>query len=310
MLRESAVLPFLPLFAGTLLRRDRRWTWLLFGGIVGVALHLAANQLAFGNPLFLRRGGNYVFDPASIHERLPLYLLGLLVFVPGGLVFGLAYRGRRRPEILVTILGFVSFYLLQTFSMKETSFVKALVIGLRYFDPLLPVLAFAMAESVPRLLSGWLAHRSQRARWERLAGAAAGLWIAGTLAACFAVHPVLERWTGSQVQIRDAIAQHVPNDAVLVINKPALQKFLDELTRRYLTLNRDRVTREQLDELRDRYGGYVVALLDRSDSKFWRGDAERNAAFVASLGDPEPVLDVRVTSTDRLRIWHIRAKER
>jgi 4-amino-4-deoxy-L-arabinose transferase-like glycosyltransferase len=307
-LRESAALPFIPLFAATLLRRDRRWTWLLAGGLAGTGLHLLGNQLAFGDAFYVR-GNNaspYVLDFA-LHERLPVYLLGLLVFVPGGLLFALAYRGRRRPEIVATILIYVGFYLFQAFGIKETSFTKGLVVGLRYFDPLLPVLAFAMAESAPRLLGGWLGRRGW---WARIASGATGLWIAGVLAACFVVHPVFDHWTGSQVRIRDAIAEQVPVDAVLVINKAALRKFLDELARPYLTLNRDRVTREQLDALREKHGGYAIALLDRSDSEYWQRDAAKNAAFLASLGDPEPVVDVRVTSTDRLRIWHIGAKPR
>jgi 4-amino-4-deoxy-L-arabinose transferase-like glycosyltransferase len=310
-LRESAALPFIPLFAGTVLRRDRRWIWLLLGGLVGTALHLLTNQLAFGDALFVRGARSpYLFDPSTIHERLPLYLLGLLVLVPGGLFFGLAYRGRRRPEVVATIVFFVLFYLLQAFGMKETGFIKRLVNGLRYFDPLLPVLAFAMAESAPRLLTGWLARTRQRARWERLGGAAAGLWIVATLSASFAVHPVLDHWVGSQVEIRDAIARHVPRDAVLVANRQALRKFIDDLARPYMTLRRQKVSPEQLEQLREKYGAYFVALLDRSDSAYWRGDAAENAAFVARLGDPEPLVDLRVSATDRLRIWRIEAKPR
>lgn len=39
-------------------------------------------------------------------------------------------------------------------------------------------------------------------------------------------------------------------------------------------------------------------------------DAAQNAAFVARLGDPEPLVDLRVTGTDRLRIWRIEARPR
>ena len=31
---------------------------------------------------------------------------------------------------------------------------------------------------------------------------------------------------------------------------------------------------------------------------------------VAHLGDPEPLVDLRVTGTDRLRIWRIEARPR
>jgi hypothetical protein len=49
----------------------------------------------------------------------------------------------------------------------------------------------------------------------------------------------------------------------------------------------------------------MVALLDRSDSDYWREDAARNAAFIAALGDPAPLVDLQATGTDRLRIWRI-----
>lgn len=310
-LRESGVLPFVPLFAGSVLRRDRGWIWLLLGGLAGTALHLLTNQLAFGDAFFVRgTQAVYPLDLATIHERLPIYLLGLLVLVPGGLAFGLAYRGRRRPEIVLTIALVFLFYSFQTFGMSASSFAKRLVVALRYFDPLLPVLAFAMAESVPRLLNRLLARAYDRAQAERLAGAAATLWLAGAAAAAFLVHPALDRWSASQAEIRDAIERSVPSDAVLVANGTAVRKFIDDLSRPYVTLFRDDLSPEQLEQLREKHGGYVVAFLDRSDSTYWLNDSAKNAAFVARLGDPEPLVDLRVTATDRLRIWRIGALPR
>jgi hypothetical protein len=141
-------------------------------------------------------------------------------------------------------------------------------------------------------------------------GTAAALWIAGALTAAFAVHPALDRWSASQAVIRDAIEQHVPVDAVLVANGTAIRKFIDDLSRPYVTLRLDRISPEQLERVRAEHGGYFVALLDRSDSDYWRDDAARNAAFLARLGDPEPLVDLRVTATDRLRIWRIEAAPR
>ena len=309
-LRESAVLPFVPLFAGSVLRRDRGWLWLLLGGLAGTALHLISNQLAFGDALFLRGAKSiYPFDLAHLHERLPLYALGLLVLVPGGLAFGLAYRGRRRPELVLTIVLYVGFYLFQAYGMGASGFAKRLVVALRYFDPLLPVLAFTMAESVPRSLAGWLG-RGNRARLSGWAGAAVALWIAGACLAAFAVHPVLDRFGASQAAIRFAIERNVPLDAVLVANGEAIRKHIDDLARPYATLRRNQLSPEQVEQLRERHGTFFVAFLDRSDSAYWLEDAAKNAAFVAQLGDPEPVVDLRASATDRLRIWRIEAKPR
>jgi 4-amino-4-deoxy-L-arabinose transferase-like glycosyltransferase len=306
-LRESAVLPFIPIFAGTVLRRDRGWGWLLLGGLAGTALHLGLNQAAFGDAFYSRNAsrGFYPLELSSVHERLPLYLFGLLVLVPGGLWFGLSYRGRRRPEIVATVAFFLLFYVGQAYGMTASTLAKRLVIALRYFDPLLPVLAFAMAESLPRQLAALRAKMPERASFERLASAALVLWIAGALVTSFAVHPALGRWDAAQDGIRTRIDEHVPRDAVLVTNGTAIRKFIDDLARPYVTLWRDDVSDEAAAELRRRHGGYVVAFLDRSDSDYWRRDAAKNEAFAIERALGEPLVDERVTATDRLRIWRI-----
>jgi hypothetical protein len=305
-LRESAVLPFVPLFAGTVLRRDRGWAWLLLGGLTGTALHLAANYVAFGDPLYVRGTTvGYPLDLSTIHQRLPLYLLGLLVLVPGGLWFALCYRGRRRPEVIATVLLFFAFYAGQAYGMTESAFAKRLVLGLRYFAPLLPLLAFAMAESFPRQLAALLRRVPDRRTFERLAAAAIALWVAGALASAFAVHPALGRWAAAQDRIRIAIGEHVPRDTVLVTNGTALRKFVDDLVRPYVTLWRDDVSAEEAAVLLERHGGYLVAFLDRSDSEYWRLDGERNERFASLHGLGEPLVDLRVSPTDRLRIWRV-----
>ena len=92
---------------------------------------------------------------------------------------------------------------------------------------------------------------------------------------------------------------------MLVTNGTAIRKFIDDLARPYAVLWRDDVSVQALDSVRERHGGYLVAFLDRSDSDFWRHDAEKNTAFVAQLEDAVPLADVRVSDTDRLRIWRV-----
>lgn len=308
-LRESAVLPFIPLFAGALLRRDRGWTWLLLGGLAGTALHLLGNQILFGSPWFVRGAVFYPFDGA-LWDRLWLYLVGLLVFVPGGLALGLDYRGRRRPEVVATIALFFLFYLFQAYGMVESGTLKRIVTGLRYFAPLLPLLAFAMAEALPRRLAGVAARSAAAAAFERRAGALAALWIGGVAAAAFAVHPVFARWSASQAEIRDAIERSVPLDAVMIGNGAAIRKFADEYARAYQILARYELTEDQLEALAARHRDFFVAFLDRSDSEYWREDAVRNAEFVERLpGARELLLEIRPTATDRLRIWRVRVRE-
>jgi hypothetical protein len=287
------------------LRWDRGWGWLLLGGLLGTGLHLLGNQALFGDPFFVRGQVFYPFD-ANVSSRLWLYLVGLLVFVPGGLVIALGYRGRRRVEILSTIVAFFAFYLFQSYGMTESGLAKRIVIALRYFLPLLPVLAFAMAETLPRWLERLAWSRRRTAAFETRAGALAVLWIGGVALGAVTVHPGLARWSASQAEIRDAIERAVPRDAVMVGNGAAIRKFIDEYSRDYVTLARRDLSPEQARALIDRHGGFHVVFLDRSDSEYWREDAVRNAEFVAQLpGSATLLVDLRPTATDRLRIWRV-----
>jgi 4-amino-4-deoxy-L-arabinose transferase-like glycosyltransferase len=305
-LRETAVLPFVTFFAGAMLRRDRGWTALLAGGLAGTAVHLLGNRILFGQAFAVRGFVFYPFDVAGLGDRLWLYLFGLLVLVPGGLACGLGYRGRRRPEVVAAIAFFFLFYLFQAYGMVESGTLKRLVIALRYFAPLLPLLAFAMAETLPRWLAALAARSRSPAAFERRAGALAALWVAGVAAASLAVHPILARWSESQAEIRDAIALTVPSDAVLVGNGAAIRKFADEYARSFVILGRHELAPGDAATLAARHPTFFVAFLDRSDSEFWRADAVRNAEFVAGLpGERTLLVDIEPTATDRLRIWRI-----
>ena len=203
----------------------------------------------------------------------------------------------------MTIALTLSFYVFQAYGGAESGFPKSLVIGLRYFAPLLPLLAFAMAESVPRSVDAVSRHVGHVEGW---LSAATGLWLAGVLASSFVVHVALDRWAGSQLQIRSALERFVPTEAVLVANDAALQNFIDDLPRPYRTLDRGSLGPESVDELARRHDTYFVALLDRSDSDFWRRESADDAAFAAQLPESARLLvDLQPTRTDRLRIWQI-----
>jgi hypothetical protein len=162
-----------------------------------------------------------------------------------------------------------------------------------------------MAEALPRQLDALLRRLPERRTFERLAGVAVGLWCAGALASAFAVHPALGRWAAGQDRIRTTLDEHLPRDAVLVTNGTAIRKFVDDLVRPYVTLRRDEVAAAESAVLLERHGGYMVAFVDRSDSDYWRQDSERNERFAALHGLGEPLVDVRVSATDRLRIWQV-----
>jgi 4-amino-4-deoxy-L-arabinose transferase-like glycosyltransferase len=304
LLREPNALLFAPLFAGTLLRREWKCWALVVGGVAGVAFRLAAMYATFGDPLYVK--APYIFHPETVMERLPIYLLGLVVLVPGGLLFGFAYRGERRPEIVATIALCFLFYLFQPFSMLESSFAKRLVIALRYFVPLLPILAFAMSESVPRLWHS-LAGRLPTSVAAPLGAGLASLYLASVVAASGLVHPVYDRWGDTQAAIQAAIHETTGPESILVTNWWATKKFTRELDRTYLPIDRDEIEPAEVEALAARHERVFVALLDRSDSDHWRGDALRNARFVEALEPPpELAFDQVLSPTDRLKIWRVK----
>jgi 4-amino-4-deoxy-L-arabinose transferase-like glycosyltransferase len=306
VLRVSNPVLFVPLFAGAVLRREWKSWGLVVGGLAGLAMRLLTMQLYFGNALLERSA--YHFAPETVGERLPLYLLGLLVFVPGGLLLSLLYRGRRRIEVVSTIVLFFGFYLFQTYSTVETSLPKRVVLALRYLLPLLPLMAFAMAEATPRLWERLLAagDAARRQRLQRVGAGLVAVWLGAVGVAAVAVHPAYALWSATQAEIREEIDRRVPDDAVLVTNWSGTKKFVRYLDRHFAPVNRMQEPPDRVMTLLERHPEVFVVLLDRSDSAWWRTDQEENAAFLAGLDAPLELLsDLRPTPSDRLRIWRM-----
>jgi len=112
-------------------------------------------------------------------------------------------------------------------------------------------MVFGMAESVPRLWQHLL-NRSTPARRRQFDAAARRVvvaWIAGVLLVSFAVHPVFASWSTKQGEIRDAIADVIDPEAVIVTNFMATRKFLPELKLKYLAVNRAVINVETANSL-------------------------------------------------------------
>jgi hypothetical protein len=304
--RPTNCLPFIGLYAGTVLRREPRCLALIAGGLMGLGVRLLATYLQHGDPFFER--GAYPLDLASIGERLPLHLLALLVLVPGGLVAASAYRGRRRPEVIFSVWLYFAFYLFQEYSTDTTSLAKRIVLALRYFIELLPLLVLGMADAVPRALRA-LRSRLPDASWTavvRVAALALVAWLIGLSVASVAVHAYLDRWSAGQAAIAQAIQEHTGDDTVVITNPEATYKFMRQADRRYQYVSNWVVTPEEVTQLVDRHGEVFIVLLDRTDSDYWRERSQQHDVFIASL-EQEPVLELdrAFSPTDRLRIWRL-----
>ena len=302
--RATNPILFVPLFAGTVLRREGKCWALVVGGLVGVAIRFGCMYLYFGSGLFERSAYHPAFD--SIMERLPLYLIGLLVFVPGGLALSLCYKGPRRPEIIVTIVGVFFFFLFQQYSTMATSFEKRLVLALRYFIPVIPVMAFAMSQAVPAVLCSLRDRGGVAKRVAVGLGSAGVMWVAGVGVAAAGVHPLFSIWSSTQSELRDVIARSLPPNAVYITNWMATRKFIPIIGQTYLRVDRDRVTASQVALLRKTHGSVYLVLATRNDSEFWIQDEHRTEAFLESLrAEPVLIADHSAGTIDRIRVFRL-----
>jgi hypothetical protein len=206
--------------------------------------------------------------------------------------------------VCAAILAFVGLYLTQEYWTHATSWLPNLLITPRYLIPIVPLMAFAMAETVPRLWRRFAVKGG--APFESITGAVLACWVGAVLLAAFAVHPAFHAFSATQAKIQSTLDRHIDRGGVLVTNLAATRKFLPELELAYLPLDRFDIEIEDANELIEKYGQITVAFLDRSDSRFWRRDRAVNADFIAGL-EPEPVLlaDETFGEHERLRIWRV-----
>lgn len=306
-LRETNAIIFGAFFAGALLRRDRHTWALVVGGIAGLAIRVISDQAIHETFYFSR--ANYHLELGTLHKRLPVYMLALFVFVPGGLVLGLLYRGRRWPELCTAIALFVLIYVIQRHYSYATSPLKRSILAPRYFIPILPVIAFAMAESVPRLWNRQLAHVSEKTRLRLGTWAPRGIavWAGAVALAAIAIHPGLAWWGATQAAIHDTVEEYASGDTVLVTNYPATRKFIDGLERKYIPVSTTARRPEHIEFLIGQHGEITIVFLARSDSPFWRASAGRTESLIAAVrGKKEILVDRKMSPTDHLRIWRVR----
>jgi len=305
--RETNAVVFAPFFAGAVLRREKAAWAIVVGGLLGVAVRLISSTVVFGAPFFYK--APYIIDFSALLDRLPLYLLALLVFVPGGLLLVLCYRGRRWPELIVAVNLFVLLYAIQEYFMWGTSPLKRMVLTPRYLLPILPLMALAAAEVLPRV---WrrLLEWTPMPRRTTLEAAMAGvlvLWVSGVAVAAVAVHPAFAAWSATQAQISDAIDSQTDASGVLVTNLPLTRKFLRELDRKYLPVSLEFVDPDVAKDLATRFGTFDIVLLDRSDGSYGLRQTRINSEFMTSIEAMHPILqfDREMSATERLRIWRV-----
>ena len=306
--RESNVLLFAVFFLGSLIRRDPKTWALIISGLVGISLRPLTAWIAFGDPFFVKYVTPFSFDAAL--SAAPRYFVALMVFVPLGLAAALDYRGRRAIELRITVVLEFCFYTAYGYSGLQSGFAKSLILGLRFFIPLLPILALAMAEAIPRWWSS-LEPRLGVARAQRMAGIGTLTWLIGLAVASTSVHVYLYNWSEDHARVWNGIDAHVDKEAVMVCNLEGIEKYFNRFEYHYEPVD---MLYSDIDDIRgvlDRYAEFYLVLLDRSDSAFWREKSVENAKLAATL-DPHLTLlfEDEVSSSMTLRIWKASRNDR
>jgi hypothetical protein len=311
--RETNALLFAPLYLGALIRREGGSWALIAGGLAGTLLWPLGTWIVFDDPFYIYRR-SWTLTLANVPGNLPLYTVALLFFIPGGLIAGLLYRGERWPEVVATVAIFFGFYLSWGSHSEDSGLFRSMILGPRFFSPLSPLLAFAAAETVPRLWAGFRARAGTGGAkaMERIAPLGVRLWVAGVLVVAFAVHPVLDLLTERLSHFREAIYDHSADGSVVVIpwlEQELVMPIFGERLRFYF----DDLTPESFDTLLARHGTITVVLHDRRHSPYLRGLAAKNQERLDSLArraEFELLSDRGGDTSERLRIWRVSAPSR
>lgn len=289
LFREPNAVCFAPLFLGAVIRKDRGWSWIVVGGVLGLIIRLYASYIVFGDPLYTKE--NSGFSIFSISNHLHIYLTALTIFVPGGLLFAALYKGKRRIEVISTIFIFFTFYLLYDSNFQTSGFLKSLALGPRFFIPLLPVLALAMAESVPRLFNSFFLKFKYRQTilWWGIVLITSGIILTNV---------VFHKWAEVHENIQEQIAEHVPENSAVITNFQSTLKYISELQGYHTRVNFFEVPPKEVERIGEAY----IVFVQRSESTYWRETTESENRFLESI-PAEPVFDQEYLDNYHLKIY-------
>jgi 4-amino-4-deoxy-L-arabinose transferase-like glycosyltransferase len=308
-LREPNPILFACFFAGALLRRERHLIALIGGGLAGLACRPIAAALVYGDPLFVKVQF-YGFTGHHIPQNLIMYLTAVLVMVPGGLIFALAYRGHRWPELVSTVAIFVGMFIFYNYNAASSGGLKQWMLSLRFLIPLLPILAFAMAHTCPR----WCAAltRSMRGErkiaWQNIGRATVTLWLVGVLVMSVLVNWRSDRWGKLHRDFVQALYTHTSPEGPVVVDGPATIKFLNELHGRRMVAQLTGIHIDQIRTLIERYKVVQFVFFDRDDSDYWLSKAQENRSLTAQISTQfilTLALEQKFPGLGVVRIWKV-----
>jgi hypothetical protein len=315
-LREPNPVLFAIFFAGALFRRERHIAALIVGGLAGLACRPLIAQIVYGNPFYVKEHV-YGFSGQYAPQNLMMYLTALLVLVPGGLVFALCYRGKRWIELILTVVAYVGIFVDWNYNGAASGGLKQWMLSLRFLIPVVPIVAFAMADTCPRWYRAIARSLSPESRstWRRVSKGAVAVWVAGIAVVGFAVNWRSELWSKLHQDVVEAVYANTNPAQPIMADLPATVKFLNELHGQRMLVDLDLgsasnlVRRSQLLRLLERNRIVQIVLFDRDDSEYWLNKSKDDEAFIASISQQLNAtlkLQRRFPGLGVLRIWTVR----
>ncbi|MBN8610221.1 MAG: hypothetical protein J0L92_06540 [Deltaproteobacteria bacterium] len=294
LFRETNLVIMGPFLAGVFVRRDPGRASLAVGLGMGVAARLGSSWFLFGDPLFAK--SSYPFSLAAIPQNLVLYVLALLVLVPGGLVVAARYRGPRAPELLTAVFGCAVFFLVYSYGGAESGTLRRLIVAPRYFAPLTPLVAQAWAAMVTD------------DRWESMREWAMRIGIVGLSCAAFGVHPFLSRWEGEQARVVARIDEAVPEGTVVVTQPSSTAKYLAVVFGARTVVDYQALDDATWAALSQAHPTFFVVLYHRTDSDYHRARWEEASDWLHALEARCSVesLGSEPTPAEEVGIWQVR----
>lgn len=306
LLREPNALLLAVLFAGAVVRRERKAWLLVVGGLMGSALRPLAAWLVFDDPLYTK-DPMYGFDPGEILGNLPLHATALLVMVPGGLLAAALYRGDRCQELATTVAIYVGMHLCYGYSATESGWLKQVILVPRFYVPLVPILCFAVAHELPRWW-GWAVRN--RPRIAAATGKLVAAWLILLTLGLTAVQWRMHRWSRGHVQAAAFFAEHVRGDGPLATQIDAVRKYLDVRRQAAGQVDMAWLTADHLPLLRARHEELDVVLVQRTDSDHHRRSLAHNRDLLVSMQLAQRPPDAKLRVSDELTLSYWRERLR
>jgi 4-amino-4-deoxy-L-arabinose transferase-like glycosyltransferase len=303
LFREPVVLILAPLVVGAIVRRRCNIGALVTGATLAVGLRLAAGELLFGSPFYVRDPG-VAFSAASLAHTLPMYGGILLVLLPGAALLPLFFRGERRAELITAFGAYVTLFLFYGYdSVDHHGGVKGLMLASRFMAPLTPLIAVMAADVWPR----WYAAVAGRLRIRSTTLLAGGACMASLVA--FAVHPLAARQESKVLPLHDAIQRNTRAGTPVITNTDATLKYLGPSysPRRLIVLD---AADDSLRAFTERHGRLDVVVLDRIDANAFRREMDSAQRFLDRARqrcELRARLDTVMPDASRLRVFELRS---